>query len=381
MSAAHFVTRDPETGILGMGNYRAQVKTPTRLGCFSGSTQDIAVNWHKWKALGKPMEAAIVIGVTPNLSYVATTKLPHDIPEYDVAGGIAGAPVELVRCRTVDLLVPAHSEIVIEGVIPTDRLEMEGPFGEFTGYMAQRDWSLFLDVGCITRRRTPIFQAFLSQFPPSESSKLRGVGKEEVLFKRLTVDHAIPGILEVALHEPAGSYGICVLKIDKSKGGDVRKALEIIGRDARLHSKMVVAVDADVDARDADSVNWAISFGMQAYRDAWVVPVRPLDLDYSVAPPDERRDLTAEAKQGSALLIDATRKWPYPPTSLPARPYMERALEIWQSEGLPPLNLKVPWYGCELGHWTDEDREEARLATEGEYLKTGAKQGQNQRPV
>ncbi len=381
MTAAHFVTRDPETKLQNMGNYRAQLKSPTRLGIYAGTTQDIAVDWHKWRKLGQPMEVAIAIGVTPNLSYVAATKLPHDVGEYEVAGGIAGEPVQLVRCKTVDLEVPAQAEIVVEGIVRTDVLEMEGPFGEFTGYMAQRDWNLFVEVQCITRRRQPVYQAFLSQFPPSESSKLRGVGKEAVLYKRLAVDHAIPGVLDVILQETAGSYGICVVRMDRSQGGDVRKALELIGCDPRLHSKMVIAVDPDIDPRDPDSVNWAISFCMQPHRDAWVVPVRPLDLDYSAAPPNARRDVTAEANEGSSLLIDATRKWAYPPTSLPAKKYMERAIDLWREEGLPELHLKSPWFGYELGHWSEEDRVQAERATRGDYLLTGEEQSQQRRPA
>jgi UbiD family decarboxylase len=94
-----------------------------------------------------------------------------------VAGGISGEPVELVRCKTVDLLVPAQAEIVIEGIIPTDQGEWEGPFGEFPGYMAHEGLGFFVNVNCITRRRNPVYIAFLSQFPPSESSKIRGGGR------------------------------------------------------------------------------------------------------------------------------------------------------------------------------------------------------------
>jgi UbiD family decarboxylase len=379
MSAAHWVTRDPDTGGLGMGNYRGQIKTATRVGCFAGKTQDLVVNWKKWRALGRPMEAAIVLGVTPNLSYAAVTKLPHDVEEYAVAGAMAGTPVPLVRCKSVDIDVPADAEIVIEGVISTTELEEEGPFGEFTGYMGARDTSLFMEVTCITRRNAPIYQAFHSQFPPSESTILRGVGKEGVIFDKLVNQEGLTGVLDVVLQEEAGSYGMCVLVVDTKQDCDVRRALEIVGRDARLHSKVAVAVDPDIDPRDPASVNWAMSFAMQPHRDAWVVPVQPLDLDYSARPPQSRGDLTSAAPEGSSLLIDATRKWAYPPVSLPKRQFMERALEIWQEEGFPEVKLRQPWYGYELGHWSETDREQAKLATESRYAETGAAQEQKRR--
>jgi 4-hydroxy-3-polyprenylbenzoate decarboxylase len=131
-SAGNWVSKDPETGIYNVGNYRGMVKSQTRVGCDNFLPQHLRTHREKYKAMGKSvMPAAAVIGPTPNIGLVAVTKLPYETDEYAVAGGIAGAPVELVRCKTVDLLVPAHAEIVIEGEIPTDTLEKEGPFGEY----------------------------------------------------------------------------------------------------------------------------------------------------------------------------------------------------------------------------------------------------------
>ena len=127
LSSGHWVTKDVETGEHNFGTYRGQIKSRTRIGLFAFGYQDISKHWNKARAMKKSLEAAIVIGCTPNLSYCSTARLPAS--EYPVAGGIAGEPVELVRCKTVDLLVPAESEIVIEGIIPTDELEPEGCFG------------------------------------------------------------------------------------------------------------------------------------------------------------------------------------------------------------------------------------------------------------
>jgi 4-hydroxy-3-polyprenylbenzoate decarboxylase len=368
LTSGHWVTKDLETGEFNFGTYRGQIKSPTRIGLCAFSYQDICRHWEKARATGKHLEAAIVIGCTPNLSYCSTARLP--VPEYPVAGGIAGEPVELIPCKTVDLLVPAESEIVIEGTIPTDALEPEGPFGEFTGYMAHRLPDKFLNVTCITRKRNAIFQAFFSQFPPSESSVLRGVGLEGLLYKMLSVDHKMKGVLEIALHEPPGSHGVCVLRMNKAEGVKPMEALRVIANLPRATPKIIIAVDEDVDARDSDSVNWAMSYRIQPHRDVEIRETKvPTGLDFSMAPPKGRPEIMS--MQSSSILIDATRKWEYPPTSLPRREFMEKALSIWQELGLPPLQMKSPWYGYNLGCWTREDEEDAERALRGEHYLTG----------
>ena len=367
LTAGHWVTKDPETEDFNFGTYRGQIKSPTRIGLFAFPYQDISTHWNKARALGKPLEAAIVIGCTPNLSYCSTSRVQQ---EYRVAGGIAGEPLDLVRCRTVDLLVPACSEIVIEGIIPTDQMEPEGPFGEFTGYMAHREPDKFMNITCITRKRDAIYQAFLSQFPPSESSVLRGVGQEGRFYTLLTVDHAMKGILEVALPEAAGGHGVCVIRMDKSAGANPMDVLRVIADLPRAAPKILIAVDDDVDPRDMDSVSWAMSYRMQPHRS---VEIREIlvstGLDFSLAPPESRDD--AKAMKGSAILIDATRQWNYPPTSLPAKEYMDAAQSLWRELGLPALELKKPWFGYNLGAWSLEDAEDAVRALRGEHYRTG----------
>jgi UbiD family decarboxylase len=118
-----------------------------------------------------PLQAAIAIGVTPNIAYSATAKIPYNCDEYRLAGGLAGEAVEVMQCKTVDLLVPATAEIVTEGSVRTDFLEPEGPFGEYPGYMGHRTASPWLEVNCITHRRDAIYTALMSEFPASDSSK------------------------------------------------------------------------------------------------------------------------------------------------------------------------------------------------------------------
>lgn len=368
LSSGHWVTKDIENGEINFGTYRGQIKSPTRIGLFAFPYQDVSRHWNKARAAGRPLEAAIVIGCTPNLSYCSTARLP--LPEYPVAGGIAGEPVELVRCKTVDLEVPAHSEIVIEGIVPTDEIEPEGPFGEFTGYMAQRAPDKFMNVTCITRRRDAIFQAFLSQFPPSESSVLRGVALEGVIHKLLTVDHKMTGIVEVALPDAAGSHGVCVVQVKKAAGANPMSTLRTIADLPRAAPKILVAVDEDVDPRDADAVNWAVSYRVQPHRDIEIREIKvSTALDFSLAPPSARAE--AASVKASAILIDATCKWDYPPTSLPLKEYMEGALSIWRELRLPELQLKSPWFGYNLGSWGEEDAADAARALRGEHYATG----------
>ena len=122
LTSANWVTKDPDTGIFNIGNYRSQIKAPNRNGgLFLG--QHMGEHWRRCKAKGIPLEAAIVIGVVPAVAYAATSKLPYDFDEYRLAGGLAGEPIEVVRCQTVDLHVPATAEIVIEGKISTEWIE------------------------------------------------------------------------------------------------------------------------------------------------------------------------------------------------------------------------------------------------------------------
>src|SRR5574340_430210 len=135
-----------------------------------------------------------------------------------------------------------------------------------------------------------------------------------------------------------------------------------------LPGKTIIVVDEDIDIHNSDSVIWALCYRMQPHRDINIVPGKLHITDPSVAPSIEGR---AERVPGTSLLINATRKWPYPPTALPAKEYMEAARKIWEEEGLPALTPKVPWYGYELGRWTDRNKMEAVRAIQGDHFQTG----------
>jgi 4-hydroxy-3-polyprenylbenzoate decarboxylase len=196
LTCANWVTKDPEAGIRNLGNYRAMVKSNTRLGIQCNPGQHLRIHWEKCKKRGIPLQAAIVIGATPNIGYVSGGKVPYGTDEYAVAGGLAGEPVELVKCKTVDIEVPATGEIVIEGELPTDSLEEEGPFGEFTGYMGGKTTTNpYFNITCITCRNNAIYTAWISQFPPSESSKLKQIAQSANWYHLLKNEMNNPGVL------------------------------------------------------------------------------------------------------------------------------------------------------------------------------------------
>ncbi len=367
---SHWVTKDLETGQRNLGNYRGHLKARNRLGVYIYPTQDIAHHWRTCRQHSKPLQAALILGCPPHISYTAVAKLPG-LDELSVAGALAGEPVELVPCKTVDLEVPAWAEIVVEGEINTDYLEPEAPFGEFAGFIGERLLNPFFEVTCITHRKDAIYGAIISQFPPSESSKIRQMASEPLLYKRLKYDANIQSVTDVAFHESGGSWHYIVIQLSKPNPGEPMQALHKAIAFEQV-AKIFIAVDETVDLRDPDAVNWAMCYYMQPHRDTVTVRFRSGFLDHSGSPQGET-DIFPLPAGNSSLLIDATRKWPYPPISLPRKDLMEHAMRLWDREGLPPLKLKAPWHGYDLGKWNNELEEEAEMAMKGEYFKTGEK--------
>lgn len=382
LTAAHWITKDPETGVRNMGNYRGQVKATNRLGiyCVSPDTH-LAIHWNKCRKMGRPLEAALVIGAVPAVAYAAVAKVPYGFDELSLAGGIAGEPIEVVRCKTVDLEVPATAEIVIEGILPTDFMEPEGPFGEAHGYMAVRSWGPCFAARCITHRKNPTWVSFLSQFTPSESSKIKQVARENIVYKRVRYDAGIEELKEVALIEMANSGRWCVLRMAHGTPREqVWRALEAAtGEGKGLSLKIVIAVDEDIDPYNTELVVWAMSAAIRPHEDLRVVKKLANVHDYSSVAPGERAAVApmispvAKTHEASILLINGMRHALYPPISLPPRKYMERAKEIWEGLDLPALKPRTPWHGYSLGLWSKRDEVEAELAVQGRYYETGKK--------
>ena len=370
-SAPVWIAKDPETGIYNAGTYRVQLKAADRTGVLMMSGQDERGYWEKARRLGKPLEAVLILAPPPTLSLASVNKL--NMSEYDAAGALNGAPLEVVQAETVDLLIPARAEIAIEGIIRTDILEMEGPFGEFGGYVGAEDYQMIFEVSAITHRTKPIFQAFISEMPPSESSCLRKFGWEGFLEEELRLKS--PNMKKVSIAEMSGSANFVVIEFHKPVPGEVWNALRAVAASRNLAwCKWVIAVDDDIDSNDMDSLLWALSWRVQPHKDVQIQRGRNTDLDPSGAPVEASfTDRTyPDGLGGSQIMIDATLNWAYPPVALPAEELMENAKKIWEEElNLPPLTPHKPWHGYGLGYFPDKWVEAAKRAVEGRYLETG----------
>ena len=366
LTAPQFITKDPDTGIQNVGNYRAQVKAPRRLG-MNPSIElrpGILLHWNKHRQRGTKLPAAVAIGIPPVVSFAAVQKVPEHLDELAVAGALLGTPLNVVHARTVDLLVPAESEIVIEGWIDTEWLEPEAPFGESHGYVNVQEYNAFMDVTCITRRSNAIYCSIISQVTPSESSLIKRVALEAVLLEHLRVGLAIKGIKRVVMHEPLTNLRKVVAVVFERgmPQTEIWRALYGLAAVQRSIGKMIVAVDDDIDPDNADALLWALSYRMKPHLDMQVLEHK----DGGHGPRDR-----SGGDEDSALLFNATLKHDFPPISLPKREYMERAREIWDRLGLPPLKPEPPWYGYSLGDWSDELDEFAQRAVEGRAFETG----------
>ena len=199
LTATLCVTKDPDSGVRNMGTYRAALKASDRLVVRMVAREATGaggyLHWLKYRALAEKMPIAIVVGCAPIVMFTGPQKLAIDMDEMAVAGGAAGAPIRMVRCRTIDLDVPANSEIVVEGLIDTGMLEPEAPFGESNGYVALEGYNMPMQVTAITMKRKPVFAQIISQVTPSESSVIKTVAYEPLFLAHLKQSLGVKGIL------------------------------------------------------------------------------------------------------------------------------------------------------------------------------------------
>jgi 4-hydroxy-3-polyprenylbenzoate decarboxylase len=376
-TCSHWFSKDPDTGIQNIGNYRGQIKDRRKIGCYNQGGQHFTLHLYKYREKGLPMDAALVIGVPPVISYAAVQKVPYGVDEIAVAGALAGAPIRMVRCKTVDLLVPAEAELVIEGKVDTEFFEPEGPFGESHGHQHPRQLSPFMNVSAITHRKDMIYVSFISQVTPSESSVIKKVGYEPLFLDFLRNKVGLKNVVKVKMHEPLTNLRkVLIVQMTKPSEAEVWRALMMAAGFHQGVGKIVVAVDEDIDLADTDALLWAISYRCRPHRDVQILWGR----EKGHAPPFHYAEGTTSDKvkfqedaDDSCMLINATLKEPFPPVSLPTKPYMEKAAEIWKELGLPEITPKYPWYGYSLGQWDAELEEEADLAVRGEHYVTGDK--------
>jgi len=375
LTATNVTTRNPETGTQNMGTYRAGLKASDRLALRMVARPGGAeghMHWEMWKKMGQKMPCAIVVGCPPPVAYVGPQKLPVGVEEMAVAGGLVGKAIRQVKCKTVDLLVPAESELVIEGLVDVEILEPEAPFAESHGHVALEDYNCVMEVTAITHRRDAVFTSIISQLTPSESSVIKRIAYEPIYLSHLRDTLGIKGVKRVYLHEALTNLRK-ILFIQVERGvptTEVWRALYGCSNLAAAIGKYVIAVDEDIDPENGDSIFWAL-----AYRSNPALDIQILKHKVRYGPKDPR---TINGEE-SICLIDATLKADMPPIALPKREYMEAARDLWDKLGLPPLKPESPWHGYSLGDWNSEWDEMAKRAAQGDYLENGRRSAQYRR--
>jgi 4-hydroxy-3-polyprenylbenzoate decarboxylase len=288
------ITKDPRTGRHNVGMYRMQVY----------NARETAMHWQRHKqgrahadAWGDKIPVAVAIGTEPVLTYAATAPLPPLLDEYAFAGLLRGRPVELARARTVDLLVPAEAEFVLEGYVDNTDLRMEGPFGDHTGVYSLADRYPTFHVTCVTHRRNPIYSATVVGKPPMEDAWL-GKATERLFLPLLQL--VLPEVVDMNLPVEGGFHNLAIVSIRKSYPGHAKKVMSALwglGHMMML-TRVLVIVDADVDVQDCRTVAWFVLNNLAPDRDVVMMPGPVDDLDhgsYAVA-------------YGTKVGVDATRK-------------------------------------------------------------------------
>ena len=373
LTATLCITRDPETGVQNMGTYRAALKAQDRLGVRMSSRPGGAggyLHWRKYQKRREPMPCAIVIGCAPVVLFTGPQKLPIDVDEMAVAGGLAGAPIRIVKAVSVDLHVPADAEIVIEGLIDSELLEPEGPFGESHGHVALEDFNMSMRVTAITTKRKPVFVSIISQVTPSESSVMKKVAFEPMFLSHLRDQLGIRGIKRVAMHEPFTNLRK-VIFLQFARGTARTEVWRGLQGAASLRAdcgKICIAVSEDIDPANADAIFWSLAYRSDPGIDMQIMPYRSA----GHGPKSGKRE-------DSTILIDATLKHDMPPLALPKQEFMERALTLWKELGLPPITPQPPWHGYSLGDWDEHYDIYARRAVEGRWAESGTETSKRRR--
>lgn len=338
---ASVLTRDPDTGWQNAGTYRVMIHNKNTVGVLIARMQHIGLIYEKYEAMNKPMPTAIAIGMDPACVIASSSQLPGGVDEWDMAGALKGEPLEVVKCQTVDLEVPATAEIVLEGEIPAFERMNEGPYGEHTGYygggITPRP---FMNVRCITHRNNPILQGLYEGKPIAEEHQLSTVIRDAMVL-RVLEDVGFPGIRGV--HHPTGGNPAfsAVISMKKSYEGQPLDAARILlGAKEGATVKTVIIVDDDIDIYNLEDVWFAVNARVQASRGISITRGnRGSFLDPSVPP--EWHGISDK------MVIDAT--WPmtpdfparaewnglrHPPEALPPQEVMKLVEKRWVEYGI-----------------------------------------------
>lgn len=294
ITAGVAISKDVDDGGRNASIYRFEKLDATHLGMLAEPPHHLGIHYRKAEQQGKPLDVAIAIGVSPGVQICTQWEAAYGVDELTLAGALQGAPLEVVPCETVDLEVPARAEIVIEGKIQPNERRMEGPFGEYTGYYTGAYPKPVIEVTAITHRRDPIFHAALTGVPTTDNHVMKMIPVEASCYAFLK--QRFPGVRKVHFHGAGGVGLLCIVAIRQNTKYEARNMLATML--SAQGTKVVIAVDEDIDIFDLDKVLWAVCTRSQADRDLIVMPrMAAFQLDPSMP---ERGVMTT-------MGIDATR--------------------------------------------------------------------------
>lgn len=345
------VTMDPDSGRLNVGIYRGMIGQKNTIPVLMWRAQNWGSDFQKWVDRGQEMPVACVYGWEPSLPFCASSPIPPDVSEYDVMGALRGEPVDLVKCETVPLMVPANAEMVIEGYISNDpsTFEMEGPLGEYTGYFGgDKGPKHKIRVTAIMHRNNPIYRGTIEGALPkmlSENSIMSSVQRAALAWNILDRS-GVPGITDV--HCPAANNGttLMIQLRQRYRGQAKQAAMAIWGSSAaHLRYKHIWVVDEDIDIHDYSALDWAFAYRVNAAEDDIIFVPGTFGSALDPSTRLKYRDtLTYGTGKWSRVLIDATVNMDfepqeqyggerYPPTVRPREQDWELVNRRWKEYG------------------------------------------------
>jgi 4-hydroxy-3-polyprenylbenzoate decarboxylase len=334
--AGRFITlplvfsKNPDTGKRNCGMYRMQVYDERTAGMHWQTHKQGAEHYRRMQHHGQQrMDVAVAIGADPATMYSAILPLPPDLDEMMIAGFLRQSPVEMVKCQTSDLEVPANAEIVLEGYVELGELRTEGPFGDHTGFYSLADEYPVFHVTCVTQRREPIYATTIVGPPPMEDYYM-GKAIERIFLPLMRLQ--LPEVRDIAMPAEGIFHNLILVSMRKSYPGHARKVMHAIwGLGQAMFSKVIVVVDEDVDVQNVREVAWKALNNIDPERDIQFV-MGPIDsLDHSSRLPN----------YGSKMGVDATRKWtgegfnrPWPGVIEMSADVKRRVDDLWKKAGL-----------------------------------------------
>ena len=323
-------TRNPETGKRNCGMYRMQVYDERTTGMHWQTHKQGAEHQRRRFAAGQTrMDVSVAIGADPATMYSAILPLPPDLDEMMISGFLRGSPVEMVKCQTNDLEVPANAEIVLEGYVDVTESRLEGPFGDHTGYYSLADQYPVFHVTCMTHRRDPIYPTTIVGPPPMEDFYM-GKAIERIFLPLMRMQ--LPEVRDICMPAEGIFHNIMLVSIRKSYPGHARKVMNAIwGLGQAMFTKCIVVVDEDVDVQNVSEVAWRALNNIDPER----------DIQFTMGPIDSLDHASRLVNYGSKMGVDATKKWPGEgftrewPDVLKMTPAVKaRVDELWRKAGL-----------------------------------------------